>query len=116
MTKDEFQVTNSNLKEVLKTEENMYFKDKEERNFYFAHKIDPTPYLFTNFYHEYFYVIFQIDDYAIYYNDIEEDFGVCKIESDQCDLNTEFCDANLAPTVRRFKKALEEDAMETLFA
>ena len=115
MTKNKFQIVNTYLKEVLKTEETMYFKDREEKDFYFLHKIIPTPYLFTDFYHEHFYVIFQIDRYGIYYNDIEEDFGICKIESGQCNLNAEFCDANLAPTVRRFKKAYENNNMKTLF-
>ena len=54
-----------------------------------------------------------MEDYGIYFNDIEECFGICKIENNECYKCAEFYD-NLAPTVRKFKKAYEEKSIGLL--
>jgi len=113
LKKNEIEIVKSFLTNLLITEENQYFKDDEEKEFYLAHKIPMKTYIFT-FYDEPLYIIFQIDDWCIYYNDIEESFGISKIVDNKCYESIEFSD-NLAPTVRKFKEAYEKKNMEWLF-
>ena len=101
------------LTDLLKEEENLYFQNDEEKLFYLTYKIPFVSYQFTQIYNETFYIIFQMEDYGIYFNDIEETFGICKIENNECCKYAEFYD-NLAPTVRKFKKAHENNNMESL--
>jgi len=113
MRQNEIESTKLFLTDLLKVEENQYFKDEEEKIFYLTHKVPLTSYNFT-FYDEPFYIIFQINNWSIYYNDIEETFGISKIVNNQCNESVEFFD-NLAPTVRIFKKAYEKNNMESVF-
>lgn len=114
LRQNEIEITKSQLTDLLKLEEHLYFKDDEEKIFYLTHKIPFISYLFTQIDNEPFYIIFQMEDYGIYFNDIEECFGICKIENNECYKCAEFYD-NLAPTVRKFKKAYENNCMESLF-
>ena len=113
MREIEIEIVKSFLTDLLIIEENQYFKDNEEKEFYLTHKIPMSTYVFT-FYNEPHYIIFQIDDWCIYYNDIEESFGISKIVNNKCYETIEFSD-NLAPTVRKFKEAYEKNNMEGLF-
>jgi len=100
------------LTDLLKIEENQFFKDDEEKIFYLTHKIPLKSYHFIAD-DEPFYLVFQIGTHGIYFNDIEETFGICKIVNNQCNNSAEFFDY-LAPTVRKFKKAYEENNLESL--
>ncbi|SFV57757.1 hypothetical protein MNB_SV-3-1396 [hydrothermal vent metagenome] len=113
MRKNEIETVKLFLIDLLKIEENQYFKNNEEKIFYLKHKVSFTPYNFT-FYDEPFYIICQINNWGIYYNDIEETFGICKIVNNECNESVEFFD-NLAPTVRKIKTAYEENNMNSLF-
>jgi len=100
------------LTDLLQIEENQFFQDDEEKIFYLTHKIPLKSYHFIAD-DEPFYLVFQIGMYGIYFNDIEETFGICKIVNNQCNDSAEFFDY-LAPTVRKFKKAYEENNLEEL--
>ncbi len=114
MREFETKLVKLSLTNLLKEEENLYFQNDEEKLFYLTYKIPFISYRFTQIYNEPFYIIFQMEDYGIYFNDIEETFGICKIENNECHKCAEFYD-NLAPTVRKFKKAYEEKSIDLLF-
>lgn len=100
------------LTNLLKIEESKYFENKEEKIFYLEHKVPLIAHYFT-VQNEPFYLIFKTKGYGIYFNDIEEGFGICKIDNEKCKKYAEFFD-NLAPTVRKFKKAYEKNSLELL--
>ena len=112
LRKDEIETIKLYLTDLLKIEENKYFQDNTEKIYYLTHKIPLVAYHFTAD-NEPFYILLQVDNYAIYFNDIEECFGICKIDNNECDKAAEFFDY-LAPTVRKFKKAYEEENIDLL--
>ena len=112
MLKNEIESMKLVLTDLLQIEENQFFQDDEEKIFYLTHKTPLISYHFVAD-NEPFYLVFQIDKYGIYFNDIEETFGICKIVNNECNDSAEFFDY-LAPTVRKFKKAYEENNLESL--
>ena len=112
MRKNEIEAIKLYLIDLLKIEENQYFQDNTEKIYYLTHKIPFVAYHFTAD-NEPFYIFFKVDNYGIYFNDIEECFRICKIDNNECNEAAEFFDY-LAPTVRKFKKAYEEKSIDFL--
>ena len=57
---------------------------------------------------EYFYIVLRYKNFAIYFNDIEEVFGICILDKDICTKNAEFYD-NLNPTILKLLEIDSDD-------
>jgi len=102
------------LNKHLMNEENCLFNE-DVKIFYNHNKIKFELINFSNFYQEDFFIILKIDKYAIYFNDVEECFGICEIKKNECIKYADFFDT-LAPTVQKFKIAYDEGKIENLFS
>jgi len=89
------------LNQLLKNEEKVM--DDKIKEFYYKYKISLTSFYFPILYQEDFYLLFRYLDYGIYYNDIEECFGICKIENRLCFKHADFFES-LYPTLKKFKE------------
>ncbi len=86
----------------------------ETLSFYEKNKIPYSPILFDGFYDEYFYLVFSYKEFGIYFNDIEETFGICKLDGNSCQKYIEFFD-DLAPTVQKFQNLLLNNKLSQVF-
>jgi len=82
--------------------------------FYETNKIPYVAIFFAKFYKEYFYLILSYQQFGIYFNDIEETFGICKVDNNICNQYIEFFD-DLAPTVQKFQDLVSSNKLDQLF-
>ena len=100
------------LNNVLKKEEQLL--NEKTKTFYYKYKIPLIPIFFPIFYKEDFFLILKYLNYGIYYNDIEETFGICKIVNNKCFKYADFSD-NLNATINKFQELLTNNNLETLW-
>jgi len=89
---------------LLKEEEKLLSKGTNK--FYNKYSIPIVPINFPT-YKEDFYLLLQYLDYGIYFNDVEEFFGICKIKDNQCSKSAEYYDS-LNATVIKLMEILDE--------
>lgn len=104
MYKSEINDVKDYLIGLLQEEEKLL--SKEANKFYNKYSIPIIP-IYCPTYKEDFYLLLQYLDYGIYFNDVEEFFGICKIKNNQCLKNAEFYDS-LNATVMKFMEMLDE--------
>ena len=109
MLKQEENNVLSYLKTVLNKEEKLL--DKRVKNFYSKYRINITPIFFSVMYKENFYLLLKYLDYGIYFNDIENSFGICKIKDNKCVKYAEFFDS-LNATLIKFQELLSNHKLE----
>jgi hypothetical protein len=99
MQKYEFDDVKIYLKNILLEEE----MESENIVFFKENFVDFIPLEFNYLGNsEFFFIIIKIDEYAIYFNDIEEDFGICKIYNQKCTEYAEYY-SYLNPTISKLK-------------
>jgi len=98
MCLDEINEVKEYLIKIIEKEKLIF--DKRELSFYYKNKINFIPIFFENFYDEYFFVILKFNKFYIYYNDIEEIFGICEINNGKVVTSMEFFD-DLYPTIKK---------------
>ena len=101
MLKNEVDDVKKYLLSLIKEEEKSL--DKDVKNFYIKHKIAPKIIKIRYFENTYepFFLILKFKNYGIYFNDIEETFGICRVTGDNCLEHSEYYD-NLKPTLVKF--------------
>ena len=100
---DEFEEVRSYLNKLLIKERVLF--DADGLAFYDHNRSVYKPILFRNGYNEHFFVILSYKEYGIYFNDIEESFGICKLDGGVCQAYAEYFD-NLAPTIHKLMELL----------
>lgn len=111
MLKNEINEVEIYLNNLIKIEEKSF--DKNIKQFYDENKIHFILISFPSFYKEDFFLILKFLDYGIYYNDIEDTFGICKINNNQCLKYAEFFD-DLSPTIQKFKDMILNKNLEEI--
>jgi len=96
---------------LIEKEEKLF--NKNIKQFYYEYKIVFTPIFFPTFYKENFFLVLKFKNFGIYYNDIEEDFGICRIDNDECVKYAEFFD-DLTPTIQKFKDFILNKRLDEL--
>ena len=112
MREEDHNQINDYLKETIKNE--LWGFTKELKKYYNDYKINPKRVFFEGFYNEEFYCILKYREYCIYFNDIEETFGICKIKNNICKYYAEFYDM-LLPTIIKFRELIDKNTIEEIF-
>ncbi len=93
-------------------EEEKYFNNNIKQ-FYNEYKIVFTPIYFPSFYKENFFLVLKFKNFGIYHNDIEENFGICRIDNNECIKYAEFFD-DITPTIQKFKNFILNNKLNEL--
>ena len=111
MLKNEIDEIKQYLSNLIKKEKD-YF-DEGIKRFFDKYKIDYTLIYFP-FYKENFYLILKFKNYGIYFNDIEEYFGICKIYNNECQKYADI-DDNLSTTIKKLIEFYRNNRLDILF-
>lgn len=98
---------------LMKEEENSFKKSIEI--FYNKYKIEFRSVYIQNFYDENFFLVLEYGNYGIYFNDIEESYGICKLHNNDCILYAEFFD-NLSPTIQKLMNLIENNSLDQILS
>ena len=111
MQQNEIKSVESYLKKLLEKEQKGI--EKKYQSFYERKRIKPKIYT-VNYLDakEYFYVILKDKKYGIYFNDIEETFGVCKINNRLIENYAEFSNDSLNGALSKMHELIESGTME----
>jgi hypothetical protein len=94
---NEYREVRDYLENLIDNEEKKFFS-RDTENFYKKYKVEFYPIAMTNACDEVFFLVLRFKEYGIYFNDVEEVFGICEIHDNKCINGAEFFD-NLAPTI-----------------
>ena len=107
MRKNEIKSISIYLKNIIEGEEKGIIS--KYKLFYEKNKIVPKEKLFIYLgEEEYFFILLKDKGYGIYFNDIEEGFGVCKLDNDPITIYAEFSNDSLNGAIVRFNELLKD--------
>ena len=98
MFKNAEEETKKYLTDLLRKEENII--EQRFLEFYKKYKIQPFPISFKDSKEDFLLLLNYNNKLGIYFNDIEEFFGICRIKDNVCYDNSEFYDS-LNPTIQK---------------
>jgi hypothetical protein len=102
------------LKKLISKE--LSFFDDDKLEFYSMCKINFKKARFERYPNEKFFVLMMHSKYGIYFNDIEEGFGICKFFNEKCIMHAEFSNDTLYGTIERFQELILNDNMDEVLS
>ena len=99
---------------ILDEQQNIIEKYK---SFYEKNRINPVmqPFLYMDI-DEYFFIILEYQGYGVYFNDIEEGFGVCRLNHNLIDEYAEFANNSLNGAVTRLNELLADGSINKILS